>query len=101
LVGSGAAVSGDSASYAFGRFELRAIRVGSLSEIPVLTPNQRRGKARKHFVCLYQTLQGDPVYVGYGHAVERALTHTGGSHNAALKGWLARIRVSGQGKCRN
>lgn len=45
--------------------------------------------AREHFVYLYRTLQGDPVYVGYGQAVERALTHTGGSHNAELKSWLA------------
>jgi len=46
--------------------------------------------AREHFVYLYRTLQGDPVYVGYGHSVQRALTHSGGSHNAGLKAWLAK-----------
>ena len=48
--------------------------------------------AREHFVYLYRTLQGDPVYVGYGQAVERALTHSGGSHNADLKRWLAQTK---------
>lgn len=46
--------------------------------------------AREHFVYLYRSLQGEPVYVGYGHEVHRALHHTGASHNADLKRWLAR-----------
>ena len=54
---------------------------------------------RQHFVYLYRTLQGDPVYVGYGHTVQRALTHTGASHNAAFKSWLAKnkfdLQISG------
>lgn len=45
---------------------------------------------QQHFVYLYRTLQGEPVYVGYGHEVERALSHTRGSHNAEFKVWLAR-----------
>lgn len=55
--------------------------------------------SREHFVYLYRTLQGEPVYVGYGHTVQRALTHTGASHNAELKTWLAKnkfdLQISG------
>jgi hypothetical protein len=42
-----------------------------------------------HFVYLYRALNGDPVYVGYGQTVQRALSHTGSSHNCQLKEWLA------------
>lgn len=39
------------------------------------------------------------MYVGYGHNVERAISHTGGSHNVRLKSWLKRekfdLRVAG------
>jgi len=45
---------------------------------------------QEHFVYLYRTLQGDSVYVGYGHTVQRALAHSGRSHNADLKAWLSR-----------
>lgn len=45
---------------------------------------------REHFVYLYRTLDGGPVYVGYGHTVQRALAHSGKSHNSALKSWLGK-----------
>jgi len=44
----------------------------------------------QNFVYLYRTLTGVPVYVGYGHTVQRALTHTGASHNRELKAWLVK-----------
>ena len=31
---------------------------------------------KKHFVYMYNTSAGKPVYVGYGKAVSRALSHT-------------------------
>ena len=43
----------------------------------------------KNFVYLYKSLKGSPIYVGYGKSVQRALTHSGGSHNKGLKAWLA------------
>ena len=43
----------------------------------------------KNFVYLYKSLKGLPIYVGYGKSVQRALTHSGGSHNKGLKAWLA------------
>ncbi len=42
----------------------------------------------QNFVYLYKDLAGKPKYVGYGHNVERALSHSGASHNRALKVWL-------------
>jgi hypothetical protein len=44
----------------------------------------------KNFVYLYKSLKGSPIYVGYGKTVQRALTHSGGSHNKELKAWLAK-----------
>jgi hypothetical protein len=44
--------------------------------------------ATAHFVYLYRTLRGDPVYVGYGRTVQRALSHSGASHNSGLQAWL-------------
>jgi len=44
----------------------------------------------QNFVYLYKTLTGTSVYVGYGHTVQRALTHTGASHNRELKAWLGK-----------
>ena len=46
--------------------------------------------AEKHYVYLYTTIAGAVMYVGYGANVERALSHSGGSHNKQLKAWLAR-----------
>jgi hypothetical protein len=46
--------------------------------------------ASAHFVYLYRTLKGDPVYVGYGRTVQRALSHSGASHNSGLQTWLER-----------
>jgi len=42
----------------------------------------------EHFVYLYRTPAGVPVYVGYGHQAERAVSHRGSSHNAELRAWL-------------
>jgi len=44
----------------------------------------------KHFVYLYRDLVGKPKYVGYGKNVQRAISHTGESHNQKLKDWLAK-----------
>jgi hypothetical protein len=44
----------------------------------------------QNFVYLYRSLDGTVVYVGYGHTVQRALSHVGNSHNSGLKRWLAR-----------
>jgi hypothetical protein len=44
----------------------------------------------ENFVYLYKDLSGRPKYVGYGHSVQRALSHSGASHNKELKDWLAR-----------
>jgi len=49
-----------------------------------------KANINENFVYLYKTLSGVPVYVGYGHTVSRALTHTSGSHNKELKAWLAK-----------
>jgi len=53
---------------------------------------KNRSVLREHFVYLYRTLGGEPVYVGYGHTVQRALSHAGGSHNQGLKAWLSRSK---------
>ncbi len=41
-----------------------------------------------HYVYLYRTPSGKPKYVGYGHDVDRAISHARDSHNSALRGWL-------------
>ena len=41
-----------------------------------------------HFVYLYRTRSGVPQYVGYGHSVQRALSHANHSHNSDLRTWL-------------
>jgi hypothetical protein len=46
--------------------------------------------ATKHFVYLYRDRSGRPIYVGYGHSAQRAISHRGASHNKELKGWLAK-----------
>ena len=40
--------------------------------------------ASEHFVYLYRNEVGRPVYVGYGHDPQRALAHSGTSHNVGL-----------------
>ena len=45
---------------------------------------------KQNYVYLYKSLDGSPMYVGYGGTVQRALTHTGSSHNKKLKQWLAK-----------
>lgn len=42
----------------------------------------------QHFVYLYRTVAGVPVYVGYGREVSRSISHRGHSHNEELKSWL-------------
>jgi len=42
----------------------------------------------KHFVYLYRTVAGVPVYVGYGKEVSRSISHRGHSHNQELRLWL-------------
>lgn len=37
---------------------------------------------------LYRTVSGKPKYVGYGHDVDRAISHARDSHNASLRDWL-------------
>ena len=44
----------------------------------------------EHFVYLYRDRTGRPMYVGYGHTAQRAISHKGGSHNKELKTWLGR-----------
>lgn len=44
--------------------------------------------SQEHFVYLYRTPAGAPVYVGYGHHAERAISHRGASHNQEFKEWL-------------
>jgi hypothetical protein len=44
--------------------------------------------SNKHFVYLYRDSAGTAKYVGYGQNVERALSHSGKSHNSRLKAWL-------------
>jgi len=55
--------------------------------------------SQQNYVYLYRTLTGGAMYVGYGHNVERALTHSGGSHNHPLQEWLSRndfdLRIAG------
>ena len=46
--------------------------------------------AAEHFVYLYRDRSGRPMYVGYRHSAQRAISHRGGSHNKELKGWLAK-----------
>ena len=46
----------------------------------------------EHFVYLYRTPKGQPIYVGYGKSVQRALAHSGSSHNSDLKLWLTKNR---------
>lgn len=46
--------------------------------------------ASEHFVYLYRDHAGNPVYVGYGHSAQRAISHRGSSHNSGLKAWLAK-----------
>lgn len=45
---------------------------------------------RQNFVYLYSTRDGKPMYVGYGRTAQRALSHSGCSHNRELKNWLSR-----------
>ena len=42
----------------------------------------------EHFVYLYSTHAGKPIYVGYGKEVSRALSHASSSHNKQLERWL-------------
>lgn len=42
----------------------------------------------EHFVYLYSTHAGKPIYVGYGKDVSRALSHASSSHNKQLERWL-------------
>lgn len=53
----------------------------------------------EHFVYLYSTQTGKPIYVGYGKEVSRALSHTSNSHNKELERWLDKnkyeLKVSG------
>jgi hypothetical protein len=42
----------------------------------------------EHYVYVYRTPAGVPVYVGYGHQAQRAISHRGNSHNADLRAWL-------------
>ena len=57
------------------------------------------GVSQQNYVYFYRTLAGAPVYVGYGHDVKRALTHSGHSHNDDLQAWLASntfdLRIAG------
>ena len=43
---------------------------------------------------LYKDLAGKPKYVGYGQNVQRALSHSGASHNKALKAWLEKDKFN-------
>ena len=43
---------------------------------------------KHHFVYMYSTSAGKPVYIGYGKAVSRALSHTNKSHNKQLASWI-------------
>ena len=55
----------------------------------------------EHFVYLYSTHTGKPIYVGYGKEVSRALSHTSSSHNEELERYINNkknkyeIKVSG------
>ena len=53
----------------------------------------------EHFVYLYSTHSGKPIYVGYGQEVSRALSHANRSHNKQLEQWLKNnkhdLKVSG------
>lgn len=44
--------------------------------------------ADAHYVYLYRSMAGVAKYVGYGMSVERAISHTGHSHNDQLRAWL-------------
>ena len=45
--------------------------------------------AGQYFVYVYRDLNGNPVYFGQGIGSERPGAHIAGSHNEALKAWLA------------
>ena len=53
----------------------------------------------EHFVYLYSTHTGKPIYVGYGNEVSRALSHASNSHNKELERWIDKnkyeLKVSG------
>ena len=54
---------------------------------------------KRNFVYLYSGSNGKPIYVGYGSTAQRALSHSGGSHNRRLKRWLEKgdfdLRIAG------
>ena len=54
---------------------------------------------KRNFVYLYTSSAGKAMYVGYGSTAQRALSHSGGSHNKQLKSWLKKgdfdLRIAG------
>jgi hypothetical protein len=55
--------------------------------------------SKRNFVYLYTSQAGKAMYVGYGSTAQRALSHSGGSHNKQLKSWLKKgdfdLRIAG------
>ncbi len=55
--------------------------------------------SNRNFVYLYTNSSGDAMYVGYGSTAQRALSHSGGSHNRNLNSWLKKgdfdLRIAG------
>lgn len=47
---------------------------------------------RDHYVYRYLDHRRRTVYVGYGESPERAMSHSGGSHNEDLRNWLMQRR---------
>jgi hypothetical protein len=54
---------------------------------------------KRNFVYLYSSSNGKPMYVGFGSTAQRALSHSGGSHNDNLGRWLKKgdfdLRIAG------
>ena len=54
---------------------------------------------KRNFVYFYTSPAGKAMYVGYGNTAQRALSHSGGSHNKRLKSWLKKgdfdLRIAG------
>ncbi|MEI6096251.1 MAG: GIY-YIG nuclease family protein, partial [Gammaproteobacteria bacterium] len=55
--------------------------------------------SKRNFVYFYSSSAGKAMYVGYGNTAQRALSHSGGSHNKRLKSWLKKgdfnLRIAG------